>query len=102
MQACRINIADELSSDLAFRDIAASFMDKVESQRDRDVIIDFRDVESITRSFAHEYVNRRDITSKNIVEVNVPPAVTRMFAVINNSEKRPRFDDLKNAELLSI
>jgi len=101
-QACRINIAEELSSDLAFRDIATSFMNRIESLDHPVVIIDFRVVESITRSFAHEYVSRRDRSDLEIQELNVPRSVLQMFTIINNSERKPRFEELKNADVISI
>ncbi len=97
-----INIAEELSPDLALRDIASSFMNRIESQDRRIVMIDFCGVESITRTFANEYVNRRNGSRLDIKEINVPLFVSQMFSIQNNSEKKPRFEDLKNAEIINI
>lgn len=101
-QACKISIAHELSPDLALRDIATLFMDKVESLRCPEIIIDFCEVETITRSFAHEYVTRKESSSLRIEEVNVPDNVDRMFKVIQNSEKRPRFEGLRQSRTILL
>jgi hypothetical protein len=101
-QVCRISIAHELSPDLALRDIASSFMDKVESLGSPEIVIDFCEVETITRSFAHEYVTRKERSSLRINEVNVPDNVGRMFKVIQNSEKKPRFEGLRQSRTILL
>lgn len=101
-QACKISIAHELSPDLALRDIATSFMDRLESQRYSEIVLDFSEVETITRSFAHEYVTRKAKSSLSINEVNVPDNIGRMFKVIENSEKKPRFDNLRQSQTIFL
>jgi len=95
-------IAKELSPDLALRDIASSFMDRVDSLRTPEVTIDFTGVESITRSFTHEYLSRKARSGVKVRETNVPDNVQRMFKVINNSENRPRFEELRDAPVIII
>lgn len=102
IQACKISIAHELSPDLALRDIATSFMDKIESQNCHEVIIDFSEVETITRSFAHEYITKKAGSSHSIDEVNVPDNVVRMFKVVENSEKKPRFEGLRQSKTIFL
>jgi hypothetical protein len=77
-------------------------MDKVESLRCPDIVIDFCEVETITRSFAHEYVTRKERSFLRINEVNVPDNVGRMFKVIQNSEKKPRFEGLRESRTIVL
>jgi len=100
--ALKISIVDEISPDLLLRDLATSFMNTIESQECKAVMIDFLGVESITRTFAHEYVCRRDRSPLDIQEVNVPSFVSRMFSIVHDSEKGPRFEELRNANVIDL
>ena len=48
--------------------------------------IDFSDVLSISRSFAHQYVTRRKKSQKRITEINLPENVEKMFRVVDNNK----------------
>jgi len=98
----RIMIADELSADLALRDIATLFMQNLESFEIEEITIDFERVESITRTFAHEYLSRKARSHIKVREINVPDNIQRMFSVINYSENRPRFAELRDAPVIDI
>jgi hypothetical protein len=102
MQIYKVSIAKELSPDLALRDVASSFMNKMANFDCDEVEIDFEGVESITRSFAHGYLARKRAMTIILSEVNVPANVRKMFAIIQNSEMRPRFDALRNAPIIKI
>ncbi len=46
------------------------------------VIIDFEGVKTITRSFAHEYLQRKKASKKPVEERNVPSNVQRMMETV--------------------
>ncbi|OPX61212.1 MAG: hypothetical protein A4E29_00922 [Methanomassiliicoccales archaeon PtaB.Bin134] len=102
MSSCEISIAHTLSRDLALRDVASSFMDRIEARNHTEVTIDFAGVETITRSFAHEYLTRKARSSLIIREVNVPNDVARMFKVIEHSERNPRFEGLRTSKAILL
>lgn len=90
-----IKIKEEVSSDLAFRESASSFFRKLEALNEKEIQIDFDGVLSISRSFAHEYTTRKTKSNKNIIEINVPDNVNKMFKVINNRTKLLDLDSMK-------
>ena len=46
-----IMISERVSNDLALRDIADALFDDIESLKESEIVIDFSEVTSITRSF---------------------------------------------------
>jgi hypothetical protein len=76
-----IRVADMLSTDLALRDTATRLILYADGLANPQVILDFSNVRSVTRSFAHEYCIRKREARKRIREENVPENVAKMFAV---------------------
>jgi hypothetical protein len=91
-----INVAEVLSANLALRETAARFVLYIEGLPDSEVILDFSDVRTISRSFAHEYSMRKRDLHKRIREANVSSDVAKMFAVVKEAHakrpSRPRID----------
>jgi len=56
-----IRISEKVSKDLALRDIADALFDDIESLTESAVVIDFSEVTSIARSFAHQYSLREEV-----------------------------------------
>jgi len=101
-QSCEIVIAKVLSPNLALRDTASEFFDSVEALGCTEVTLDFSNVETITRSFAHEYLSRKRTTTKKVIEKNVPLSVQKMFMAIENSNNKPRFEELRSVHVINI
>ena len=95
-----IRVASVLSKDLALRETARKFVLYVDGLPDPVVILDFSDVRTITRSFAHEYCTRKRDMHKRVREANVSPSVAKMFAVVqaarvtNPARSRIDFDNI--------
>lgn len=95
-RAKTINVADVLSANLSLRETAARFLLYIEGLPDPEVILDFSDVRTISRSFAHEYCMRKRELHKRIKESKVSPDVAKMFTVVKEAHARrvarPRID----------
>lgn len=81
-----INIAKAVSPMLGIRLSATDFFKKLESKNDSEVEIDFKDVEFISRSFAHEYLKQKQRISKKVYEVNLPRNVKKMLDIVRQSK----------------
>jgi hypothetical protein len=101
-QSCKISVAKVLSPNLALRDTASNFFDEIEALDCKEVTIDFDKVETITRSFAHEYLSRKRTATKTIMEKNLPLSVQKMFMAIENSSSKPRFEELRSVQVINI
>ena len=81
-------IVDNISQHLAFRDSADDFFSYTSRLEESDVIIDFSGVESITRSFAHQYLKNKKKVKKQIVEKNMPSNVMHMFELVKSQSSK--------------
>ena len=80
-----IMIGQKIDSNLGQRLSAKDFFKELNNTSENDIIINFENVEFISRSFAHEYIHQKDKTSKNIIEKNIPIELNGMFEVVCNS-----------------
>ena len=103
MDYFNVVVSDMLSRNLALRDSASYLFDEIEDINNRHVTVDFKGVETITRSFAHEYITRKSNTSKDVTEINVPIDVEKMFeAASYTPKKKKRFPGLAEARIISL
>ena len=84
----KILIKQKLSEDLALRDSANRFFDYIEKLSNDSLTISFAGIKSISRSFAHQYVIRKQQSVKEIMDVNVPESVARMFDVVSHPSEK--------------
>ncbi|MDO8648021.1 MAG: DUF4325 domain-containing protein [Candidatus Diapherotrites archaeon] len=98
----KIEIAKIISENLALRDLVSNFFDDLEKMKEKQITIDFKKVKSISRSFAQEYLTRKNTSKKDINEANVPENVEKMFEIINETEKRTPLIDLKTVKIICV
>ena len=93
----RIRVVDVLSPDLVLRANARRLVGLAESRPEDEIVLDFTGVETIGRSFAHEYVVRRDASRKRIREENLPENIRKMLEIVRNPPSKeswlPPIDD---------
>ena len=88
-----ISVKEKISANLALRRSVEDFYDYLSSLSNEEIIIDFAEIKSISRSFAHEYIIRKKDFPKKINEINIPENVRRMFKVVSEpSPKKPVFN----------
>jgi len=75
------------SSNLGMRSSAKQFFNELNNIFDKEVVINFENVDFMSRSFAQEYIQQKKRTSKVIKEINIPKDVGRMLDVVRNSSK---------------
>jgi hypothetical protein len=97
----KIRIKDKLSADLALRDAADLFFDEIERMK-IDVEVDFSDIRSISRSFAHQYLIRKNQSDKNITELNVPDHIVKMFYIVSKSRQKSNILDIDSMPVISL
>lgn len=80
-----VRMAEAISPDLMFRGIANSFFNRLERTKADCFMLDFTDIRSISRSFAHQYILRKKASRKKITEVNMPNNVFKMLNIVERS-----------------
>jgi len=83
-----VSIKQAISADLSLRSRADAFFDSIEELDVRDIVIDFSEVRSISRSFAHQYLEKKRLSKKAIRESHMPAHVAKMFDVVQNPSSR--------------
>ena len=91
-----IQIEKQISKNLALRDRANELFEMIEADKHSCFVIDFSNVESISRSFAQEFITRKNESKKNIDVINVPDNVRRMFELIKMQKNRVSLFDRKS------
>ena len=76
-------IRDHLSEDLATRNRASQFFELMESSRADMIVVNFEKVQSISRSFADEYVKRKKASMMAVCEKNVPINIQKMLEIVS-------------------
>lgn len=92
----RIHLASVLSEDLAMRVSAAELFDTAEKLPGDAVEMDFEGVKSCTRSFADEYSQRKRVSSKSIIEVNMPIFVHQLMMAVAHPKNKDQVIDIDN------
>ena len=95
-------LAKMISPDLAFRSSADEFFDSIESIKVENIVVDFKGIRSISRSFAQEYLDRKKKSRKITTEKNVPVLVKKMFEVVRQTQEKTKIIDLKSVEVITV
>ncbi|MCL2142376.1 MAG: STAS-like domain-containing protein [Methanimicrococcus sp.] len=82
-----IDIADAISSNLYLRASAIDFFEKIENAPAQKIVVDFRSVEFINRSFAHEYLTQKNKSTKTISEIHLSEDAQKMLEIVFNVHK---------------
>ncbi len=84
-----IYLASHFSRNLAFRDNARNLFDVINNSDLDEIILNFQDIEAISRSFAHEILVKLRETEKKVIIENIPPDVQKMMDLVKNHESWP-------------
>ena len=97
-----IMISETLSKDLALRNNADALFKELSKMKSKKIIVDFRNVKSITRSFAHQYKENKSNSKKIILEENIPLNISKMFKVVSRTIEKKPLINLKTAQIITI
>ena len=80
-----IQLTKFISRNLFLRNSANELFDWINNSKRSKIIIDFRNIQSITRAFTHQYLLNKKKSKKNIIDVNTSPHVKNMFELIEKT-----------------
>ncbi|MBS3088407.1 hypothetical protein J4402_01360 [Candidatus Pacearchaeota archaeon] len=84
----QISLFEYFGRFIVTRNAMSRFLDELSRASDKNIIVDFKGTEFISRSCADEYIRRRIIFKKNITEINVSPTVLSMFKLVRSQYKK--------------
>lgn len=85
-----IQLSKKIGGDLFLRETANQLFDSLEKMvEQKTIVLDFSNVRTMSRSFAHQYIIRKQKTNKMITEANQAPAVIQMFEYVTRAASKP-------------
>lgn len=83
-RAAIVSVRDELGRLLMIRSSVSPLFRKISRLRAARVVVDFSNVEFMSRSFADEYLQAKTVNEKSIEERHMPEEVARMLRLVSN------------------
>ena len=89
---------------LALRSNADMLFDSIDKSKEKKIILDFRDIQFMSRSFAQQYLLRKKKSNKEVEERNIEENITTMFEIVKNQKTKSQFraKDFEVIEVTSI
>lgn len=82
-----IDLEKRYNSNLWRRYAAESIFDNLENNKS-EIVVDFKNIEFIGKSFAQEYVYQKDQLNNEVIEINKSDFVENMLNIVYNSFKK--------------
>ncbi len=89
--AREILLSQDFDSNIFTRKTISAFFEKINSLKEKEIVLDFEGIEFISRSCADEYLKQKEESDKKIVEVNMNKEVCSMFNVVQNQYQNKGF-----------
>lgn len=83
----KISLFKEFGKNLITRNTVTLLFSKLNKVRDKDLIIDFKGIDFISRSCADEYLKQKLSSIKNLNEINKSYNIKQMFDLVERSLK---------------
>lgn len=83
-----IQLKDHIDKNLSLRSLADMLFDYINSLDDIDIIIDFDSVNSMSRSFAQQFIERMENSRNHITCTNEPENIKKMFNTVRHPKKK--------------
>jgi hypothetical protein len=86
-----LKVSQVVGPDLATRNGCDNLFKQIQQIQDVKVTLDFSGISSISRSFAHEYFVKKNMSIKTVSETHVPLSVKQMLEFVKKkpSKKKP-------------
>jgi len=91
-----------ISTNLAFRRSADDFFNHLNNLNESKIVVDFSGIESITRSFVHQYIINKQKTDKQIIDINVPRDIMPMFELVERQRSAQKTSPQNQISLIHV
>lgn len=84
----RISLFEVFGNNIVTRNSMSSFFEDLNSLKNTKIVLDFENINFISRSCVDEYLKQRRASKKKIVEVNMSKNVCEMFKLVNRQYQK--------------
>lgn len=89
--AKQILLLSEFGNNIFTRNTISAFFEKISKLKEKEIVFDFSGVEFISRSCADEYLKKKQVSTKKVVEANMSKEVCSMFNAVQAQYKKAGF-----------
>ena len=86
--AKKILLLQEFGNNIFTRRTISAFFEGINSQKESEIILDFKGVKFISRACADEYLKQKEKSNKKIIERNMSKEVCSMFNAIQKQYEK--------------
>lgn len=79
-----IRLDKYISKNLILRNSADRLFKHINDMKSNKIILNFNNIKSVNRAFSHQYLVNKKLSKKDIIEVNLPSNVKKMFDLVRN------------------
>lgn len=87
MKKIKLLLSERFGNKIFTRSTISDFFDELNNMKEDKIMLDFKDIDFISRSCADEYLKLKEKFSKNIIEENMSDAVCSMFKLVETQHK---------------
>lgn len=99
----RVVLSKEIGTNVITRNTLDRFFSKIKKYKSKEIVIDFSNINFISRSGADEYLKLKNSVRKKIKEVNQSEDVKAMFGVVSNKSRDIRvYNELPPVRISTI
>ena len=84
----RLKLSEVFGNNIFTRRTISNFFEELNKKRDKEMELDFSDIDFISRSCVDEYIKQKEKTTKKLVELNLSKDVCSMFNVVKIQYKK--------------
>ncbi len=78
----KILLSDYFNKMIITRNAVADFFSLLSQIKEKEIVLDFKEIEFMSRSCADEYIKRKLSLHKRIIEINLSPNILAMFLLV--------------------
>lgn len=78
----KIYLSNYFGKMIITRNAVAGFFSLLNKISEKEILLDFKEIEFISRSCADEYIKRKLISNKKLKEINIPNNISSMFLLV--------------------
>lgn len=87
MKKIKLLLSEHFGNKIFTRSIISTFFDELKNMKEDRIVLDFKEINFISRSCADEYLKLKEKSSKKIIEENMSDAVCSMFKLVETQHK---------------
>ena len=80
-------LSEHFGNNIFTRSVISDFFDKLKNFKEKEIVLDFKDIDFVSRSCADEYLKLKKKLSKKLTEENMSKKVCSMFKLVETQHK---------------